>query len=239
MLLPVRAARLVLGGGRLMTLVLLASALVGLTLVALVVWLAPWVTREVKGWLGDGGAGWGALSTALGWLLGLGAVVALALTLPNLVLAPLQDPLGEATEAAVGDFESPPFSVGRFLSGAWVSLKHTLLRIGCMFAGLLALLPLNLIPGLGTLLYSALSVLWAAWWLSVEYLSGAMARHLFPFRAVLRVLWGRRALALGFGLSLYLVLWIPVVNFFLMPVAIVAGALLFRAVKAQGLPAAR
>lgn len=233
--LPWRAGQLVLRGGRLLTLVLVAAGLVGLTLVALLVWLAPWMTRVGKGWLGEGGAAWGALGTALGVLLALGTVVAGALTLPNLVLAPLQDPLGEATEACLGDFRSPPFSPARFLRGVWISLKHTLLRIVFMLAGVLLLLPLNLIPGVGTLLFSALSITWTAWWLSVEYLSGTMARHLLPFRAVLRVLWGRRALALGFGASLYLLLWVPVVNFFLMPVAIVAGALLYRALQEQGL----
>jgi len=83
-------------------------------------------------------------------------------------------------------------------------------------------------------LWMVLSSLWTMYWLSVEYLSGPMARHLYPFRQVLDALRRRLPLAMGFGATLYVMLWIPVLNFFLMPLAVVAATLLFRALKAAG-----
>jgi CysZ protein len=61
-----------------------------------------------------------------------------------------------------------------------------------------------------------------------------MARHLYPFGQVLAALRRRLTLALGFGAALYVMLWVPVLNFFLMPVAVVAGTLLYRALRQAG-----
>ena len=44
-----------------------------------------------------------------------------------------------------------------------------------------SLLPLNLIPVAGSVLYAVISAMWAMWWVCAEYLSGPMARHLLPW----------------------------------------------------------
>ena len=44
----------------------------------------------------------------------------------------------------------------------------------------------------------------------------------------------RPFLCLGVGLALYFLLWIPVLNFFLVPAAVVAGTLLFRQLQGEG-----
>lgn len=49
---------------------------------------------------------------------------------------------------------------------------------------------------------------------------------------------GRLALALGFGAALTLLLWVPVLNFFLMPLAVVAGTLLFCGLRGNAKPPA-
>jgi CysZ protein len=51
---------------------------------------------------------------------------------------------------------------------------------------------------------------------------------------VIRALRTRLPLALGFGATLWVLLWVPVLNFFLMPVAVVAGTLLFRGLLSSG-----
>jgi CysZ protein len=76
--------------------------------------------------------------------------------------------------------------------------------------------------------------LWTMGWLAVEYLDGPMARHLYPFRQVRRAVQERLPLCMGFGAAVYLMLWIPVLNFFFIPVAVVGGTLLFRGLRACG-----
>jgi CysZ protein len=183
-------------------------------------------------WIGADGGWQHAASIGLGVLLFAIFFAVGALTLPNLILAPLQDPLSEATEVKLGNFTAPPFSIGHTLTGIFTSVRHTLARLALMTLGYVVLFPLNLIPVAGSALYVVLSSLWAMFWLSVEHLSNPMARHLRPFRQVLGVMRKRIALSLGFGAALYVLLWVPVLNCFLMPIAVVAGTLLYRSLAA-------
>lgn len=157
-----------------------------------------------------------------------------ALTLPNLVLAPLQDPLGESTERALGADHKSNLSL---ISGTAISIRHTLLRLLLMTLGGVVLFPLNVIPGVGSVLYLVLSTGWTMLWLSVEHLSNPMARHGYGFRKVMTVIRQRPFRALGFGAALFVILWVPILNCLLMPVAVVAGTMLFVALRAaQALP---
>jgi len=232
--LPFRALAVVFGTPKVLGWTLLSSLVTAATIVTIAV--AGWPLTQ--GWadaLVGSGSWWrDALAGVLGFAFFVVLFVSGVLTLPNVVLAPLQDPLSEATEAQLGDFTPPPFSVKAMVRGVTESLGHTLARLALSLLGFLVLLPLNLIPVVGSVAWMVLSSLWTMYWLAVEYLSGPMARHLYPFRRVLSALRARLPLTMGFGAALYVMLWIPVVNFFLMPVAVVAATLLYRALKAAG-----
>lgn len=189
--------------------------------------LAEWIVGDGPGWRGWLGAG-------LAVLLYLAMLIAAALTLPAAVLAPLQDPLSEAVEEALGGYTAPPFSLPRALKGIGLSLSHTALRLALQLLGYAVLFPLNFVPVAGSVLWAGAAGVWTMWWLSAEYLSGPMARHLYPFGQVLRAMRRRKALALGFGAGLHLLLFVPVVNFFLVPLAVVGATLFFRRLAAEG-----
>lgn len=226
--LPVQAARLMLRSKKLFGLGLLCSAVTLASLLALV-WLLGGYTGELVNAFWARPAAWYAVA---GWylVLALSFVLLLAVganTLPLLLLAPLQDPLSEAAEELAGDFTAPPFSLSRFLGGIASSLTHNLARVSLLLGGHLLLLALHLIPGLGSAAWTALSTLWTIVWLSGEYLSAPMARHFHSFREVPRALLRRKALGLGFGSAVFLLLWVPVLNFFFIPIATVGGTLLY------------
>ena len=228
--LPFRALKLIFSTGKLLVLSLLCAVVTGVTLAALLILLWPFAAHLANGWVGTGG--WrSAAGTGLSILLYLAMLVIGVLTLPNLVLAPLQDPLSEATEVRLGGFTPPPFSVSRLVHGTLTSWVHTLSRLALMLLGFAVLFPLNWIPVAGSVAYGVLSTLWAIACVAAEYLSGPMARHLLPFRAVLAAIRTRPWLAMGMGATLYVVLWIPVLNCFLVPLAVVAGTLLFRSLQ--------
>ncbi len=231
---PVRAFGLILRTPKLLGLSLLCGVVTALTLVG--VGAGAWTLgQSLAARLVDGDAGWQhAASLGLGVIFFIVLFAAGALTAPNLLLAPLQDPLSEATEARCGDFTPAPFSLGVMVRSTLESLLHTLLRLALMALGFVVLFPLNLIPFAGSVLYLVLSSTWSMFWISVEHLSNPMARHLRPFRQVVGALRRRLPLALGVGAALYVLLWIPVLNFFLMPVAVVAGTLLFRSLREVG-----
>ena len=233
--LPIRALKLILTTPRVFALSVLCGVVTAATLLA----LAPFWWSRSQTWaelLIGSDASWQRFTSGLvGVLIFLLVYAVSALTVPNVVLAPLQDPLSEATEARSGDFQAAPFTIAGLFRGIVESLAHTALRVGCMIFGFGLLLPLNLIPGVGSALWVGLSTVWSMFWLAVEHLSNPAARHLHPFGQVFAALRARRALALGFGASLWVLLWVPVVNFFLLPVAIVAGTLLFRSLRQAGL----
>lgn len=230
--LPLRAFALILRTPNLLGLSLLCAAVTSLTLVG-VAWGAWWLGQRGASALLSADSGWQhAASLGLGVVFFVVLFIVGALTAPNLLLAPLQDPLSEATELRCGDFAPPPFSAGATVRGIVESLKHTLLRLAFMALGLLVLFPLNLVPAAGSVLWVVLSSVWSMFWIAAEHLSNPMARHLRPFRQVGQVLRARLPLALGFGAALSVLLWVPVLNFFLMPVAV--GTLLFRGLLRSG-----
>lgn len=233
--LPLRALRLVLSSRRLFLLSLL-SALVTLAVLVLLAW-GVW---SASGWLlswamSPPGAGWReALWQLARGVLFAGLFAVGALTVPLLALTPLQDPLSEATEALCGGFTPPPFTLARFLRGLAVALRHTLGRVGLLLLGQALLFPLNFVPGAGNVLWGVLATLWSIQWVAAEHLGTPMARHLYRFRDVRAPLRARRALGLGFGAAVYVLLWVPVLNALLLPLATVGGTLLYRGLREAG-----
>ncbi|MCP3101073.1 EI24 domain-containing protein [Myxococcus sp. K15C18031901] len=231
-----RASGLILRSRRLFVLSALCAVVTAVALVGLA-WLlwthgpgaldSLWTRPE--SWYGQ--AGWYTALVLGGlvlWVVGANVV-------PPLLLAPLQDPLSEATEALCGGEDGPPFTVGGFVRGIVTGLAHTLARLFFLLAGLVLLAPLNLIPGVGSVLWTVLGGVWTMTWMAGEFLAAPMTRHLYPFAEVRRMLRQRRALCLGLGAGVYVLLWVPILNTFFLPVAIVAGTLLYRGMREAGL----
>ncbi|MEW6430544.1 MAG: EI24 domain-containing protein [Myxococcota bacterium] len=232
--LPLRAFGLIVRTPRLLAWSSLAALVTAATLTGLALLLWPASQSLADRLVGHAAAWQRVTSSGLGVLVFALAFVVSALTVPNLVLAPLQDPLSEATETRCGDFDAPPFSLRGLVRGTVESLSHTLLRVGFMTLGFVVLWPLNLVPVAGNVVWVVVSSAWSMFWLAVEHLSNPMARHLRPFGQVVTALRRRLPLALGFGAALWVILWVPVLNCFLMPVAVVAGTLLYRGLLAAG-----
>src|SRR5205085_2707737 len=129
-------------------------------------------------------AGEGTLGVFISLVVYLTLVVIAALTVPNLVLAPLHDPISEPTEERCGDFTAPKFSSPLFIKSIGTSVAHTASRVSIIVLDFVVLSPLHFVPVAGSAVYFVASTAWAAWWLTAEYLSGPMARHLMPFKRV-------------------------------------------------------
>lgn len=215
----------------------IVSGVVTLLSLGLVAWAALRGTPAFVDWalFPYEEARWGRIAW---WLLAAAAffltLVVGAQTVPLLALAPLQDVMSEATEALWQADAGQKFSVGAFARGLWVSLQHNLTRLALLYGGHLVLLTVLLVPGVGGPIWTVLATTWTVVWMSVEYFGAAMVRHFYPFRAVVAVFRRRPLLCAGFGAAVYLWLWVPVVNFFFIPVAIVGGTLLFCALRTAG-----
>ncbi|MDB3935902.1 sulfate transporter CysZ [Granulosicoccus sp.] len=167
-----------------------------------------------------------ALQTLLHWLMTLVLFFSLAFIFTltaNLIGAPFNGLLaerveahltGEITETAPG-WLSMIKSIPRLMGSEISKLLYLLICI-------VPLLILQFIP-LINLIAPFLLFLFGAWMFALEYMDYPMGAHGALFRDVRHALRKRRRAAYGFGSCVALISTVPIINLFIMPVA-VAGA---------------
>lgn len=142
----------------------------------------------------------------------------------NLIASPFNSLLAERVEQKLNGQPIPEFkgikenlksagkAVGSEVSKAMYSLKW-----------LPILLIITVIPGVNFIAPFAWGI-YGAWMLSLQYTDFAMGNHQMFVKDELPILRKNRSAALGFGGFLTLLMMIPVVNFFVMPVGVAGGA---------------
>jgi CysZ protein len=232
--LPFSAVRRIRQTPRLRRLAGVCAVVTAVALVAVIVFVSKFADDALSLLWARPDNGWRVLWDIVRFLTTVVGVVVGANAVPLLLLAPLQDPLSEATEVSLGAATAQTSGALGLVRQTAVSVAHTLQRIALLLGGHLLLLLLHLIPGPGSVLWTILATLWTAAWLAAEYLDIPMARHLYRFSEVRRVLREHLPLSVGFGLGLYVLLWVPLLNLFLVPVAVVAGTQLFCSLRERG-----
>ena len=206
-------------------------------------WIVPWVQGSVAAMVAWAGASafWGFLVGVLNWLiwvLVLPATVVLSFVVLVLVgqavASPFLDTLSEEVESRVLGTPTTPMTAKRMVQDvtvALVDLAGGLILLCCVN---LPILVIGLIPGIGTLVGPLLSFMFTALLLAHEFVGLSMARHLVSYRGRWRAVWANRWSALGLGTSAMGLLFVPVVNLVLLPLAAVGGTLLYCDLRAAG-----
>ncbi|MEU7255860.1 EI24 domain-containing protein [Streptomyces rimosus] len=214
----------------LITLVLYAAALGALAFYAGD--LAAWATPFADGW----GSPWqGLLRGLFVALLFAGGLLLSVLTFTAVTLLvgdPFYEALAEQVEKSEGG--GPPDPGLPLWRELWISLKdsvHVLVRaagFGVLF------FVLGFLPVVGQTVVPAIGFCVSGFFLTVELTSVAMQRRGIPVRERLRMLRGRKGLAVGFGTPLVLAFLVPFVAVFLMPGAVAGATLLVRDLTGDG-----
>lgn len=141
----------------------------------------------------------------------------------NLLAAPFNALLAERVEQKLNGQPVPEFRGYKALIG---TIGKTFLsefkKVLYMLKWLPVLLIISIIPVVNFIAPFA----WAAygsWMLSLQYTDYAMGNHELFFKQELGLLRKNRAVSLGFGGALTLMMMIPVLNFFVMPVGVAGG----------------
>mgnify|MGYP002410957064 CR=1 FL=1 len=233
--IPFRGLRLVFSTSKLMLLTLSVAAVTFLSLIGVLValwYLAPGLVatfwEEPEAWYALA-----AYKLLVALVYGLLFVIG-ANVVPPLLVSPLMDPLSVEAEKTLGVAVSEDGSFGRLVKETVGSIANGLVRPLVLLVGQAALLPLLLIPVAGGPLWTGLSWCWTTVWVTVSYLDIPMARHLYSFDHEVHVLKKRLPLCLGFGAAIALMLWIPLLNSFFVPAAVVSATVLFRGLVAAG-----
>lgn len=179
------------------------------------------------------GQGWyWALLYYLFWVVALIATGVLVFfsfsVVGNLIASPFNDVLSERTEEMLGGIqEKERFSLKAFGRESWRILVEESKKMAFFVAGMVLLFLLNLIPGVGTVLYAGLSILFTLFFLAVEYTGYVFVRKKLRFRDQRRFIFSRLVLMSGFGTGVLLLLAIPFLQFICIPAAVVGATQLW------------
>lgn len=142
----------------------------------------------------------------------------------NLIASPFNDLLSERTEELIaGRKNEETFRFGRFLRESLHIVLEEVIKMSIFLVGMLVLLLLNLLPGFGTAIYTALSVLWTAIFLVVEYTGYVFQRKKLSFRDQRQFIRRNKSVSLGFGFGALCLLAVPFLQFFTIPLSVVGA----------------
>ncbi len=185
-------------------------------------WMASWSLFASFGdwWIVN------AFATLLRWLFGAVLLFSMAFfftLLANLIAAPFNGLLAERVEAyLVGNTSQAAPSWQTLVRSMPRLMGSEIAKLAYLIACLVPLFILHFIP-LINIVAPALLFLFGAWMFTLEYMDYPMGNHGALFRDVRRQMRQYRGAAYGFGCAVAFLSSIPVVNLFVMPIA-VAGA---------------
>jgi CysZ protein len=154
--------------------------------------------------------------------------------LGNMIGSPFWDVLAERTERHLLDREETHFDIVVALGDAWLSIKHSIAALGLYVVVMGGLFVLNFVPGIGSALYAVLSWPATVFFVVREVMDVPLSRRRTPFRE--KLLWMRAhgPLMAGLGTTSLLLFLIPLVDIFVMPVAVMGGTLLYCHLHLEG-----
>lgn len=146
----------------------------------------------------------------------------------NLLASPFNDLLSERTEEVLsGNVNDEPFSLGRFLRDALLTILMEAKKIWLFVVVMVLILPLNLLPGVGNSIYTLLVVSLTLFFLCFEYLGFVLVRKRLFFREQKRYILARKFLMLGFSCGVMALLAIPFFQLLCIPLAVIGATSLW------------
>lgn len=237
--LPVHAFRLLLGNLKLAPL-LIIPVLINTVLFAVSAYFFITHADAVLEWLWAKPADSGVLEqvTLVLWyvlyvlaiLFSVAISYVIVLMIGGIVASPFHDILSEATERLLlggqvreDGAEESGFSL---LLEALRSVWSNVVIAGSYFALLIPILLLNFIPLVGTVLATALGMLLSAYFVAMEYCDPLLERRATPRKQKSGLIREHIWFAGAFGLGTNFLLLVPLLNFLLMPIAVMGGTAL-------------
>lgn len=158
--------------------------------------------------------------------------------LANFIAAPLNGLLAEKVQLHLTGQDLGESNLGAIVASIPRSLGREISKLTYYLPRLLVLVVLSafslFIPFLNVIV-AWLWLLFGAWMMVIQYIDYPMDNNGLSFRAMRRSLSQQRLLHLGFGGGVSILLMIPIVNFFAMPIA-VAGATALYVAEHETLP---
>jgi CysZ protein len=238
--LPFRGAGFLLGRPALWPLVLIPLVL-NIILFSLALYYGgAYFSDALTKWIG----GWGdvrwywkialALIQVFFWAIVLLLVYFVFMPVAVMIAAPFDDVIAEQAEQACGFGFQDSLSFWRSLvATAWYCVLSQGKNLAVVLLVLLLILPLNLIPVAGSILYTILSGCWFVASSAFQFVSFPCERRRMRYREKWRLLRANGAFALGFGCMTAALLLVPFVNVLVIPLCAVGGTFFYGMVRAK------
>lgn len=154
----------------------------------------------------------------------------------NFILAPFNEVISSQVELIYlgGNIAEQNFSIKDFFSDMIRSYKAEGGRLLLYLAGFLALLLLNLIPVIGTIIYGFAAAIYALFFLCWEFLDFSMERTRMTFTLKRGFAFKNIFTFMFFGAGSAMLLIIPFINLAAIPVCVIGATLLFCDLKKSG-----
>lgn len=164
------------------------------------------------------------------WTVRIVLVGALLLALyltAGLVATPFNDRLSEQIERRILRTTTDEVLFRQFVRDLFWSVAHSALSLAVYLAVMGVLLLLNLLPGVGSAVSFVVGALVSAMFFTRESMDGSLSRRRMGYVAKWRTVAGIWPYALGFGGVVSLAMWLPLLNFLVLPMSVAGGTALF------------
>jgi len=142
----------------------------------------------------------------------------------NLIAAPFNDVLSQRTEQILtGTLIDEPFSMAQIMKDLWRVIQDELRKMSIFVVLMIVALLFNFLPGVGSFIYAVLSVGLTLYFLIIEYTGYVFGRKHLGFKDQRIFISRNRLGTLGFAVAVMGMLCIPFVQFFTIPIAVVAA----------------
>ncbi|MBI5509143.1 MAG: EI24 domain-containing protein [Deltaproteobacteria bacterium] len=150
------------------------------------------------------------------------------------VASPFLDLLSERVECLVLGIEPAPTSAARIVRSVTVAVADVIWSLLFWLAVNVPLALLNLVPLAGSAVAAVLGFCFAALLLTVEFAGLPLTRYFISVPGRWQAVWKNRWLGLGFGTATMALLFVPGLNLMLLPIASVAGTLMYCDLRRSG-----
>ncbi len=171
------------------------------------------------------------------WTFRISAVVALFVLLyltAGLIATPFNDLLSQRVEREVLGLREERATWGAVLADLSWSIVHSALSLSVYVVVMIAAFFLNLVPGIGSVASFVVGSVASGMFFTREAMDGSLSRRRMAYARKWRVVLAQWPLALGFGMSVSLLMWIPFLNFLVLPMSVAGGTLMFCHLERDG-----
>ena len=144
--------------------------------------------------------------------------------LANIIAAPFNGILSERVEQMLGGYEVADESLKELLAIIPQSIGREFAKLAYYIPRVILLLILSFIPGIN-LFAPFFWFIFGAWMMAIQYCDYPMDNNKVTFKQMLVLLKKKRLTSLGFGSVVQVAMMIPILNFIMMPVAVIGATI--------------